>query len=145
MNVQCASLGSTSLMTSRLSVCPAPRTTPPRGREQPPRMSATDARLLKENSGHWPHLATPSLSYTRPLQNSKAATLGVRSTHLLCISVEEMGGPTTTTHLPTTTTPPSSLSSPHSLHLPAVTSTITSYNLKEDFATDKRLKDINSL
>ena len=64
-------------------------------------------KVTSSRSGHWPHLATPSPSYTRPLQNSKAATLGVRSTHLLCISVEEMGGPTTTTHLPTTTTPPS--------------------------------------
>ena len=40
---------------------------------------------------------TLSPSYTRPLQNSKAATLGVKPTHLLCISVEEVGGSTTTT------------------------------------------------
>ena len=54
-------------------------------------------KVTSSRSGHWPHLATPSLSYTRPLQNSKAATLGVKPTHLLCISVEGMGGPTTTT------------------------------------------------
>ena len=40
---------------------------------------------------------TLSPSYTRPLQNSKAATLGVKPTHLLCISVEGVAGPTTTT------------------------------------------------
>ena len=64
---------------------------------------------LDKKSGHLftspLHLTfTPSLSYTRPLQNSKAATPGVKPTHLLCISVEEVGGPTTTTppllHLP---------------------------------------------
>ena len=43
-------------------------------------------------------------------------------------------------HLHSTTTPPPSL-----LHLPSPWIVITSYNLKEDFATDKRLKDINSL
>ena len=76
---------------------------------------------LDKKSGHLftspLHLTfTPSLSYTRPLQNSKAATPGVKPTHLLCISVEEVGGPTTTTppplHLHSTTTPPSSLSPP---------------------------------
>jgi hypothetical protein len=40
---------------------------------------------------------TLSPSYTRPLQNSKAATLGVKPTHLLCISVEGVAGSTTTT------------------------------------------------
>ena len=54
-------------------------------------------KVTSSRSGHWPHLATPSLSYTRPLQNSKAATRGVKPTHLLCISVEGVAGPTTTT------------------------------------------------
>ena len=54
-------------------------------------------KVTSSRSGHWPHLAKPSLSYTRPLQNSKAATLGVKPTHLLCISVEGVAGPTTTT------------------------------------------------
>ena len=71
---------------------------------------------LDKKSGHLftspLHLTfTPSLSYTRPLQNSKAATPGVKPTHLLCISVEEVGGSTTTTppfhHHHSTTTPPS--------------------------------------
>merc|ERR1712218_295343 len=39
-----------------------------------------------------------------PPQDSKAATPGVKPSHLLCITVEEVGGPTTTT-------PPSLLSS----------------------------------
>ena len=80
--------------------------------------------------------------------STKAATLGVKPNHLLCISVEEVGGSTTTTppfhHHHSTFTPPS-LHPPHFLHLPSPWIVITSYNLKEDFATDKRLKDINSL
>ena len=42
---------------------------------------------------NWAQLSVP----VSPLQDSKAATPGVKPSHLLCITVEEVGGPTTTT------------------------------------------------
>ena len=76
----------------------------------PPSTSGSRHPMRVQQSSHWirnkvtsspltgrePGL-TLSPSYTRPLQNSKAATLGVKPTHLLCISVEGVAGPTTTT------------------------------------------------
>ena len=144
MNVQCASLGSTSLMTSRQSVCPAPRTPPPRGREQPPRMSVpTDARLLKENRSfvteflklsldnkqchlfaQWP-LATPGHTFTF-LHSSTPKQQGSNTwcqAHPPPLYLCRGGGrvhhhhstfPPPPLHLHSTATPPSSLSSPSS-------------------------------
>ena len=100
------------------------------------------ARLsLDEKQGHlfaqWP-LATPGHTFTflhssTPKQQGSNTWCQAHPPPLyLC-----RGGGRVHHHRSTFPPPP--------LHLPSPWIVITSYNLKEDFATDKRLKDINSL